>query len=224
MYLALFDVDGTLVDSAGMISASLAAAFAAEGMVPPPPAIARRVVGLSLVEAMKFLTPEAGAATHQRLADAYRTAFWEFRRSGAHPEPLFEGARELLEALRRRGDVVLGIATGKSRRGVDHLLDMQHMTGWFATVQTADDHPSKPHPGMVLAALAETAIAPRNTVMIGDTSFDMEMAVRAGVRPVGVAWGNHDRDTLAKTGAEKIANNTSELADILEQFWQEAAA
>ena len=224
MKLALFDVDGTLVDSAGMIAASLAAAFAAEGLVPPPPAQSRRVVGLSLVEAMKFLTPDVDAATHQRLADAYRSAFWNFRRSGAHPEPLFEGARALLERLRARHDVVLGIATGKSRRGVEHLLEAQGMVGWFATVQTADDHPSKPHPAMALAALTESGVAPHRALMIGDTSFDMEMAVRAGVRPVGVAWGNHDLATLRASGAVRIASDNNELGNILDLLWQDGGA
>ena len=223
MKLALFDVDGTLVDSAGMISASLAEAFRAEGLVPPPVAQSRQVVGLSLVEAMKFLTPEGGSALHQRLADAYRTAFWNFRRAGTHPEPLFDGTRELLQHLRARGDVMLGIATGKSRRGVEHLLEVQGMTGWFATVQTADDHPSKPHPAMVQAALRGAGTTPAATLMIGDTSFDMEMAVNAGVRPVGVAWGNHDRSTLLASGAVRIASDNNELEEVLHALWQEQA-
>lgn len=221
MKLAIFDVDGTLVDSSGMIAASLTAAFRTEGLSVPDRARMMSIVGLSLLEAMKALAPEQELITHERLAAAYKQAFWENRASGNHLEHLFEGALELLETLRSREDVVLGIATGKSRRGVAHLLEMHGLQGWFTTVQTSDDHPSKPHPSMILTALAETGMNPSAAIMIGDTSFDIAMARAAGVGAAGVAWGNHAATELTQAGAHSIANDFKELAYHLDSLWQE---
>jgi phosphoglycolate phosphatase len=224
MRLALFDVDGTLVNSRSMITASLVAAFASENLPPPPPLRLMSVVGLSLVDAMRELVPEIGEQRHQHLAAAYKEAFWAFRASGEHSEDLFEGARGLLEHLRARPDVQLGIVTGKSRRGMAHLFETHGLAGWFATVQTSDDHPSKPNPSMVQQALAETGAAPASTVVIGDTSFDMAMARAAGVRAIGVSWGNHPVDELRQAGAHSISNDFNELQKQLESLWQERAA
>lgn len=159
MKLAIFDVDGTLVDSQAMIAASLTAAFSAEGLALPQRSRMMSIVGLSLVDAMAALAPDHGAAGHQRLAAAYKEAFWQHRARGEHTEELFPGAHELLLKLRARDDVALGIATGKSRRGVAHLIERHGYEGWFATIQTSDDHPSKPHPSMIVTALAETGRA-----------------------------------------------------------------
>jgi phosphoglycolate phosphatase len=221
MKLALFDVDGTLVDSAGMITASMAAAFESAGLAAPAPATTRSIVGLSLHEAVRRLAPGQGEETVAALAEGYKQAFWNFRASGEHPELLFEGARDLLSALRARDGVTLGIATGKSRRGVDHLLAVQDLEGWFATIQTSDNHPSKPHPAMVEAALAETGIAPHRTIVIGDTSFDMEMARSAGALAIGVTWGNHKLDALRKAGANMIVHDFSGLTKALDVLWEE---
>ena len=221
MKLAIFDVDGTLVDSRAMITASMRQAFEAVGLAAPEPARALSIVGLSLLDAMRVLEPAADAATHQRLADAYKQAFWELRAAGAHTEDLFDGALPLLQKLRARDDVVLGIATGKSRRGVAHLIERHGFEGWFATVQTADDHPSKPHPSMIVTALAETGLEPAAAIMIGDTSFDMEMARAAGAGAAGVAWGNHAAVELERAGAHVIANDFNQLESQLESLWQE---
>ncbi|MFN4141290.1 HAD-IA family hydrolase [Aestuariivirga sp.] len=221
MKLAIFDVDGTLVDSSAMIAASLTSAFRAEGLPMPERARMMGIVGLSLLEAMKALAPEQEPAAHERLAAAYKQAFWEHRARGEHTEALFEGAHELLARLRSRSDVVLGIATGKSRRGVAHLIEKHGYEGWFATVQTADEHPSKPHPSMLAAALSETGLAPGAAVMIGDTSYDIAMARAAGVWAAGVAWGNHAAAELGKAGAHSIANDFKELELQLDSLWQE---
>lgn len=222
MKLAIFDVDGTLVDSKAMIAASMAAAFAQVQLPAPPRATMMSVVGLSLVDAMQALAPDAGAAGHQQLAAAYKQAFWNFRSAGSHPERLFDGARQLLEMLRRRDDVLLGIATGKSRRGIAHLIQAHGFEDWFATIQTSDDHPSKPHPSMVQQALAETGCAAAGTIMIGDTSYDMDMARAAGVGAVAVTWGNHGTADL-QLSAHVIVNDFSELHRALEGLWQERA-
>ena len=222
MRLAIFDVDGTLVDSQAMIAASLTAAFRAEGLAPPDRARMMSIVGLSLVDAMAALAPDEEAAAHERLAAAYKEAFWQHRANGEHTESLFPGAEELLAKLRGRGDVTLGIATGKSRRGVAHLIEKHGWDGWFATVQTSDDHPSKPHPSMIVTALAETGLAPDAAIVIGDTSFDIAMGRAAGVWAAGVAWGNHPTDELTKAGAHTISNDYNELEQHLEALWQDS--
>lgn len=224
MKLAIFDVDGTLVDSQAMIAASLTAAFRAEGIAVPERSRMLSIVGLSLVDAMAALTPGEDHTTHERLAAAYKRAFWEHRSRGEHTETLFPGAEELLVKLRARGDVALGIATGKSRRGVAHLIEKHGWDGWFATIQTSDDHPSKPHPSMIATALSETATAATKTIMIGDTSYDIEMARAAGVRAAGVSWGNHAAAELTKAGAHAISHDFNELERHLDSLWQENAA
>lgn len=222
MRLAIFDVDGTLVDSQAMIAASLTAAFQAEGFSVPDRSRMMSIVGLSLVDAMAALAPEAGAAAHERLAAAYKEAFWQHRARGEHTETLFPGAEALLAKLRAAGDVALGIATGKSRRGVAHLIERHGWEGWFATVQTADDHPSKPHPSMIVAALAETGLAPAAAIMIGDTSYDIAMARAAGVWAAGVSWGNHPTEALTAAGAHSISTSFNALERHLAAHWQDA--
>lgn len=223
MKLAIFDVDGTLVDSQAMIAASLTAAFSAEGLALPQRSRMMSIVGLSLVDAMKVLAPEHEHAAHERLALAYKQAFWEFRARGENTEELFPGAHDLLAKLRARDDVMLGIATGKSRRGVAHLLAKHGYESWFSTVQTSDDHPSKPHPSMIVTALAETGLEPADTIMIGDTSYDIAMARAAGVKAAGVSWGNHPSAELTSAGAHTISNDFKELEQHLEQLWQDPA-
>jgi phosphoglycolate phosphatase len=222
--LAIFDVDGTLVDSSAMIAASLTTAFRAEGLPVPERTRMMGIVGLSLLEAMKVLAPEQEHTMHERLGAAYKQAFWEHRAAGNHTEDLFEGAHDLLAKLRARDDVLLGIATGKSRRGVAHLIEKHGYEGWFATVQTSDDHPSKPHPSMIVAALAETGLDTSAAIMIGDTSYDIAMARAAGVGAAGVAWGNHPPDELTRAGAHSISSDFNELSLRLEQLWQELEA
>jgi len=221
MKLAIFDVDGTLVDSSAMIAASLTTAFRAEGLEVPERTRMMSIVGLSLLDAMAALAPEQDHAAHERLGAAYKQAFWEHRARGEHTEELFPGAHELLLKLRQQDDVVLGIATGKSRRGVAHLIEKHGYQGWFSTVQTSDDHPSKPHPSMIVAALSETGLAPAAAIMIGDTSYDIAMARAAGVWAAGVSWGNHAPDALTTAGAHTISNDFKELERHLEQLWQD---
>jgi phosphoglycolate phosphatase len=125
--------------------------------------------------------------------------------------------------LRTRNRAVLGIATGKSRKGVMHLFDRHGFHGWFATVQTSDTNPSKPHPQMVLEALAETGAEPHEAIVIGDTSYDIEMARAAGVGAIGVTWGNHPPGELEHAGAHHIINEFSELDEQLERLWEAMA-
>ncbi len=213
--LAVFDCDGTLIDSQINICLAMEDAFARSGISVPARANIRRIVGLSLVEAVAQLIPDSGAALHADIEAEYKSAFWRLRADGLIDEPLFDGIAELLAQLAEDG-WLLGVATGKSDRGLALALDHHGLTGHFITLQTADRHPSKPHPSMVMTAMAEAGTRPADTVVIGDTSFDMAMALNAGTRALGVAWGYHDTADLLRAGAHAIARRPSDLIALLE--------
>jgi phosphoglycolate phosphatase len=210
--LAIFDCDGTLVDSQHSIAAALADAFTAHDLPVPPPHESRRVVGLSLVEAMAALLPGQPHTLHVALAETYKSAFQRMRARDAVDEPLFEGIAALLDALEADG-WLLGVATGKSDRGLGLCLDCHGLAGRFVTLQTADRHPSKPHPSMVELAMAEAGAEPSTTLMIGDTSFDILMARAAGVTAIGVAWGYHAPQELWEAGAHHVAAHPLEVLE-----------
>lgn len=216
MKLVIFDVDGTLVDSQNIIVASQHAAFAAFGLEPPSRELSLSIVGLSLAEA--FIVLAGPHAPIEGLVTAYKDAFGVLRTDPALAEPLFPGAEECLAGLERRDDVLLGIATGKTRRGVSHLLDRHQWHTRFATIQTADGAPSKPHPAMILQAMEEVGAAPEDTVMIGDSSYDMAMARAAGVLPIGVSWGFQPVAALTEAGADCIVDSYEDLAPVLDAF------
>lgn len=223
-YLVVFDVDGTLVDSQHAILGALHQAFAAHALEAPSRDRLLSIVGLSLPMAIERLMPDQPAPLIASLSEAYKTGFAENRRSKAHEEPLFPGAREMIEMLAGRSDVVLGIATGKSRRGVDMLIERERLQGLFATIQTADNAPSKPHPAMLEQAMSATGIGPAATIMIGDTSFDMEMAVNARVGAIGVAWGYHPMEELIGAGADVVVKSFAELRREIERRHRAEAA
>ncbi len=215
--LAVFDCDGTLVDSQANIGRAMDETFAAAGLAVPPREATRAIVGLSLVEAMRVLAPGLADTDHRALAAEYKAVYHRLRRDEAlDDEPLFEGVAEAIDALAAAG-WRLGVATGKSDRGLAHVLARHGLEGRFVTLQTADRHPSKPDPAMLMAAMAEAGAAPHMTAMIGDTSFDMAMARAAGARAVGVAWGYHDVTELADAGADVIAHHARELVGMLER-------
>ena len=214
MRLIVFDCDGTLVDSQATIVTCAQSAFRAEGLPAPSAEAIRRIVGLSLVEAMHQLLPAAEATVAARIAEHYRAAFVAHRSGPDFLEPLFPGTRELLEALLARG-FVLGVATGKAMRGLRAVLDHHGLQRHFATLQTADLHPSKPHPAMLLAAMAETGTPSAATMLVGDTTYDILMARAAGALPVGVDWGNHPADELHAAGAARVLARFDELHGLL---------
>ena len=215
--LAVFDCDGTLVDGQHNICLAMEECFAAGGLEPPPRKRTRSVVGLSLVEAMRAMLPEAEPDFHERLAEDYKRAFQAMRSRGLAEEPLYDGVAELLDALEAEG-WLLGIATGKSDRGVALCLECHGLSTRFVTIQTADRHPSKPHPSMVEQAMADAGASPDSTVVIGDTSYDMAMARAAGVTAIGVAWGYHDAKELEAAGADYIANTPADIAHFVKAF------
>jgi phosphoglycolate phosphatase len=214
--LIVFDVDGTLVDSQAGIVASMAEAFAETGLDAPTAEQTRRVVGLSLDEAVARLLP--GGMDDPRLdkaVAAYKHAFMARRARPDYDEPLFPGAREVLAAL-DHPQVCLGVATGKSRRGLDATLEHHGLSRFFVTTQTADGGPGKPHPRMLQAAMRDVGAAPHETLLIGDTVFDVEMAGNAGVTAFGVSWGYHDPQELSQAGARTILGSFDELHAQLE--------
>lgn len=217
--LAIFDCDGTLVDSGATIYRALKAAFGAHELDCPPPNISRKVIGLSLVEAMAVLAP---GADHEALSRTYKDAFFAMRQGGHVEEPLFEGILPLLDALEADG-WLLAVATGKSDRGLRHCLEGHGIHARFVSLQTADRHPSKPHPAMALAAIAEAGAAPETSVVIGDTSFDIGMALAAGAGAIGAGWGYHEAEDLTAAGAHGVAEAPADVLAMARQWMEKAA-
>jgi phosphoglycolate phosphatase len=201
--LAVFDLDGTLVDSAHMIDAAMARAFAGLSLARPAPEAVRRVVGLPLETAIARLAPELEGPVHGELAELYKDSFFAMRESGELAEALFPGVVETLDALEGDG-WLLGIATSKSMRGLSATLAGFGLTGRFVTLRCVDFDAGKPAPDMLLAAMAETGAAPHETIMVGDTTYDVEMARAARVPAIGVGWGFHGAGELAAAGAAEV--------------------
>jgi phosphoglycolate phosphatase len=214
--LAIFDCDGTLVDSGATIYAAVAETFRQNNIELPPPEVSRRVIGLSLIEAMAGLLPDAAPEQHLSLAEDYKRAFWRLRADGKVEEPLFEGVIELLDRLEDDG-WLLAVATGKSDRGLKHCLEQHNIRARFVSLQTADRHPSKPHPSMAHQAIADAGAAPESTIVIGDTSFDMAMAAAAGATPIGAGWGYHDAKELIEAGAVAVAERPLDVLNLVRE-------
>jgi phosphoglycolate phosphatase len=212
--LAIFDCDGTLVDSGATIYAALKASLEQSGIEVPSPTVCRRIIGLSLTEAMAALLPALPVEQHIQLAEDYKRAFQGLRAQGDVDEPLFDGVLELLDALEAEG-WLLAVATGKSDRGLKHCLEAHDIHARFVSLQTADRHPSKPHPSMVEQAIADAGAAPERTIVVGDTSFDMAMAVNAGAAGIGAGWGYHEAEELLDAGAVAVADHPLDVLNLV---------
>ena len=217
--LILFDFDGTLVDSQWTIVEAMGMAFAEVGLAPPDVAAVRRVVGLSLERALQVLmdegqVTEVESAAAVAIAHRYRRAHLEIRTRPDHLEPLFPGVRALLRGL-DRPERFLGIATGKSMDPLRHSLERHGLAHHFTTLQTADRNAGKPDPEMVRRAMDQMGVEPAETVMVGDTVYDMEMAGNAGVEALGVAWGYHHPDELRAAGAARILGTPGDLDELI---------
>lgn len=219
--VVIFDVDGTLVDSQAHILTSMRAAFDAVDQPVPDRQEVLSIVGLSLPYAMRALAEEVDEVTLDRMIEAYATTFREERlRQGSAASPLYPGAEQAVRALAERDDTLIAIATGKSRRGLDALLEGWSFGDLFVTTQSADEHPSKPHPSMVLTTCVECGVAPADAVVIGDTTYDMEMAKAARAHAIGVTWGYHGRNALVETGAHAVIADFAQLQSALDTIWK----
>jgi phosphoglycolate phosphatase len=205
--LIVFDWDGTLMDSAGMIVDSVQAAARDLGLEPPPEARARHIIGLGLVEALRHALPDLPEERYEDLVERYRYHYL----SRDHELVLFSGANLLIQGL-AAGGFRLGVATGKSRRGLDRALEQSGLGSCFHATRCADECLSKPHPQMLEELMAEFAVSPATTLMIGDTTHDLLMAKNAGVDAVAVTYGAHPRDALEAVAPSYCANSVADLA------------
>jgi len=208
--LAVFDVDGTIIDSQHNIVASMIEACDFHKVTPPSPAEIRQIIGLSLLEAVERLLPDADPHMVRLVAESYKEGFARLRLRPDHHEPMFPGAVAAFDRLARDG-WLLAVATGKSKRGLLAMIERHELHGRFISLQTADDNPGKPHPAMLHRAIAEAGVLANETVMIGDTSYDMQMGVDAGARSIGVGWGYHAAQALIEAGAECVVASFPEL-------------
>ncbi len=209
--LAVFDCDGTLVDSQHAIYRSMEVAFQRHNKPAPAREAVRRIIGLPLENAIGTLAPDADAELVSRLRADYSEVWQKMRAEQTLQEPLFPGTLETLEAL-SDGGWLLGVATGKSYRGLVATLTHYNLLDRFVTLQTSDKVArGKPYPDMLVAALSEAGVERSNAVMIGDTTFDMDMSRSAGVRAIGVNWGYHDATDLLASGAECVLNTFEDL-------------
>ncbi len=214
--LAVFDCDGTLSDGQAGVVNAMNAAFAEIGAPAPHHSQVRRIVGLSLPQAVAHLAPDLPEDRQLAVVDAYKASFRRAREDGSLREPLFDGMADMLRRLHGEG-WTLAVATGKSDRGLASTLAVHGLADLFATTHTADRHPSKPHPAMLEAAMAAVLAEPEATCMIGDTVFDIEMAVAANVRPIGVSWGYHEPEELLAAGAVAVADTIAELEKLINE-------
>ena len=223
--LVVFDVDGTLIDSQEFILEAFALAFDRSGLQPLPRDQVLSIVGLSLVEAVQVLVPDLNEREAQEVAQLYKQSFIDLRaqKGGEGAAPLYAGARDLLETLHEQPETLLGVATGKARRGLDHAYQAHGIGHFFTTHQTADDHPSKPHPSLLERALSETGTDARNGVMIGDTEFDIRMGAAAGMRTIAVDWGYHPEERLRASEPDHYVHDFIELRQLLAEIEERIA-
>lgn len=214
---AVFDIDGTLVDSRAIITNCMDAAFVGAGYEAPGYEKTRRIIGLSLPVGLKTLAPQADENDQARILDAYREAFFKMRSDPALASPLYDGAAALLDDLLAQ-NWVLGIATGKSRRGLDAMIEQFGWHKQFAAHFCADDGAGKPHPHMVLENMRVVGAGADQTIVIGDSEHDMAMAVAAGANAIGVTWGFGTRDEMLVAGAGDVVDTMSGLRAALHKF------
>jgi phosphoglycolate phosphatase len=204
--LVIFDWDGTLMDSTGVIAASLQDACRDVGIAVPSERDARFVIGLGLVDSFNHVAPGLDHEGQRRLSERYRHHFL----ARESEMPLYDGVRDMLADLHARGRR-LAVATGKARRGLDRVLDATGLRPWFEATRCADEGFSKPHPDMLLMLMEITGVAPRRAIMVGDTTHDLELAANAGVDAIAVSYGAHDAALLETRAAKARCATVAEL-------------
>jgi phosphoglycolate phosphatase len=204
--LVVFDWDGTLFDSTALIARCIQAACRDLGVAVPSDAQAAFVIGLGLQDALQTAVPDLPVARYGELGRRYREHYF----AEQHAIGLFDGALDLLKALKARGHG-LAVATGKSRRGLDEALRHTELHGLFDHTRTADETASKPHPQMLLELMAAHGTEPERTLMIGDTTHDLQMAANAGTPAVAVAYGAHEPARFAELKPLHVAHSMAEL-------------
>lgn len=216
---AVFDCDGTLVDSQFVIAQTMNLMFNDFDLPAMERGDIRRIIGLHLPEAIEVLVGEAPrGSSFDEMAEAYKAHFFQIRQSGDFHEPIFDHVGQVLRQLSDAG-VTIGMATGKSRRGADYVLEKHELRHLFASIKTSDDGPGKPHPQILVDAMAEIGAEPEQTVVIGDTSFDIELAKNAGAGAIGVKWGYHGVEELEAAGADRLIGSFLEVPDALAGVW-----
>lgn len=220
--LAVFDIDGTLVDSRASILQAATDAARDLGLPDPEYDRVRQIVGLSLPHALAVLEPGLNAEELERFTEGFRASFNRLYASG-HEEPLYPGAMETLRRLHRDG-WRLSLATGQNRRGVARNLARAGWAEIFISSHCAEDGPGKPDPAMLHAAMAACGADAASTIMIGDTAHDISMAVAAGALPQGVAWGFHTPQEQIAAGAAHVATDFDDLEAALDRFAARAFA
>ncbi|MFN3716528.1 MAG: HAD-IA family hydrolase [Thiobacillus sp.] len=204
--LLIFDWDGTLMDSAGVIVDSIQRACGDIGLAAPSDRASRQIIGLGLTQALQTLLPDLPADDYPRLVERYRHHYL-----GRDDDiPLFAGVASAIPELKASG-FQLAVATGKSRHGLERALASSGLGEWFVATRCADQTHSKPHPAMVLELIAELDADPARTLVIGDTSHDLLMASNAGVASLGVTYGAHEPDDLQPHGPLALVDSFAEV-------------
>lgn len=224
MKLVLFDCDGTLIDSAAVIHESMEKTFTEAGFPAPELASTKSIIGLTLDIAIARMLKREIDDEINRMVHRYKHHSHTMRSAENCHEPFYDGVWELLRELRQSDEILLGVVTGKSRRGLDSLVDKYDLGSALITTRTADECPSKPHPAMVLECCVETGIDPGRTIVIGDAIYDMQMAGNAGARAVGVTWGYCNRAALIEAGADHIVEDPAQLKPIIDALAHEGMA
>lgn len=214
--LIIFDVDGTLVDSQADILAAMAVAFDRAELPTPERKDILGIVGLSLEEAFAHLVVGAPSTLIAQMTQDYKDSFIDLRAKvgAAQSSPFFPNAQTVLDQLHAQDHTLLAVATGKSKRGLNKLIDAHDLSGLFVSQQVSDFHPSKPHPSMVLQCLSDAGVEAHQAVMIGDTTFDMDMGRAAGVKTIGVSWGYHP---IAELNADAVVTDFLDLPKTIEK-------
>jgi len=208
--LVVFDWDGTLFDSTALITRCIQAACVDVGAPMPSDEQASYVIGMGLIEALQHAAPGLARERYPELGARYRHHYL----ARQHELVFFDGTLTMLEALKARGHL-LAVATGKSRRGLDDALNSSALRGLFDATRTADETASKPDPRMLHELMNDLVVGPERTLMIGDTTHDLQLALNAGVASIGVSYGAHDHGAFEAFPTRHVAHSTADLHDWL---------